>query len=477
MLTRKGRSDSIPFMNTSMMVSVRSPSCADTFYPAEPGRLRSMVAHFVAKPDIAALSAKALIAPHAGYLYSGSIAGSAYAAVSYKAQHIKRILLVGPSHYRVFQGIAVATCQAMRTPLGIVPLDLQSIQACVAQGRIHYRDSAFDREHSLEVHLPFIQHVFDKVTIIPLIVGEASDEEVASVLSELWGGEETLIIISSDLSHFYDYKTACEIDLKTSQMIEKLKKNLTGKHACGYRAVRGLLNKAITDDIRCTTQDLRNSGDTAGPKDRVVGYGSYTFEEAHATRLPDQYRQTLLHQARQVLKQENTTSLVKHNIQNLPLPLRAIRRVFVTLKIDSHLRGCIGTIHPVDPLLLGVINNTFQSMYSDPRFPQVTSEEAKHIDINISILSHFRPLTFDHESTLLQKLQPHRDGLLIIHHNKKALFLPAVWKDIPKPSLFLQQLKKKANLDDTKPLPLDTQVFHFTSESFGQTAAESLSLP
>lgn len=255
------------------------------FYESDPGRLRHDVEGFLAAaPDSAAVGAppKAIIAPHAGYIYSGPIAGFAYATLKPLRGRIKRIVLMGPAHRVYVEGLAASTAGAFATPMGDVPVDQGTIASLVQEFHfVRYVDEVHAGEHSLEVQLPFLQDLFEDFELLPFAVGAASPGQVETVLDRLWGGDETLIVISSDLSHYRSYDAARQIDAFTSQQIEKLTpEGLTGEHACGYLPISGLLRAASKRGLHCRILDTRSSGDTAGPRDRVVGYGAYAFYPA-----------------------------------------------------------------------------------------------------------------------------------------------------------------------------------------------------
>lgn len=223
---------------------------------------------------------KAMIVPHAGYIYSGPVAASGYAALAPLAGQIERVVLLGPSHREAFHGLAVPTASAFRTPLGTIALDRESINNVLLLPQVHANDSAHLLEHSLEVHLPFLQRVLGSFSLVPLLVGDASAEDVSAVIQQLWGGRETLLVISSDLSHYLDYDSARVRDAATSRAIEALAYEQIDYHdACGRNPISGLLHYARNHDLKVTAIDLRNSGDTAGPHDRVVGYGTYLLAE------------------------------------------------------------------------------------------------------------------------------------------------------------------------------------------------------
>lgn len=261
------------------MTSTRRPAVAGTFYPAEAAELRRVVTALLAEAAAAAdgLPARAIVGPHAGYVYSGAVAASAYAALDLEA-NLRRVVLLGPSHFLAFRGLALPSHTAFRTPLGDVRVDVTAAATLADLPQVTVLDAAHAREHSLEVHLPFLQVALGPVPIVPLVVGDAAAADVGAVIERLWEGPETLVIVSSDLSHYHDYDTACRLDAATSRAIEALcDQDLGEGSACGRVPLAGLLWVARRRGLSARTLDLRNSGDTAGPRDRVVGYGAYAF--------------------------------------------------------------------------------------------------------------------------------------------------------------------------------------------------------
>jgi MEMO1 family protein len=261
--------------------SVRQPAVAGLFYPDDPADLQSQVRNLMttAAPGVHAdPPPKALVAPHAGFPYSGPVAASAYAALGDGTKRIRRVVLVGPSHRVPFSGIATTGASAYRTPLGLVPIDRDAYQLIGDLAGVTRMDEAHRPEHSLEVHLPFLQVLLHDFALVPLVVGDADAETVAAVLDRLWGGEETLIVISSDLSHYHDYATAQMLDAETCDAIEHCEETVLGPYrACGHQPLAGLLRIARSRGLRPVTLDLRNSGDTAGMRREVVGYGAWAF--------------------------------------------------------------------------------------------------------------------------------------------------------------------------------------------------------
>jgi len=262
---------------------LRRPAVAGMFYPDDPRdldrALDKYLRHAEALADrAAAMPPKAVIAPHAGYIYSGPVAASVYARVAPARAAIRRVVLMGPAHRVPLGGLAVSGADAFLTPLGRVPVDRAAVAAILELDQVAVLDAAHDGEHSLEVQLPFLQRVLERFSIVPIVAGRASPDQVAEVLERLWGDHETLIVISSDLSHYNDYDTARRLDAATSRAIEALRPAEIGPHeACGCVAIGGLLRVAERRRLVGRTLDLRNSGDTAGPRDRVVGYGAYAF--------------------------------------------------------------------------------------------------------------------------------------------------------------------------------------------------------
>lgn len=261
------------------MLNVRPAAVAGTFYPADRRQLHATIQGFLAVAPAETPLPKAIVAPHAGYVYSGPIAASVYARLRAGRGRIERTVLLGPAHRVSFRGAATSGADAFATPLGNIPLDVPACRALTALPFVHELEQAHAQEHSLEVHLPFLLEVLGDFKLVPVVVGNATPEEVELLLDALWGGDETLIVVSSDLSHYRDYETARRMDAATSRAIETLTPDAIGfEDACGRLPVCGLLRAAKKRGLTARTVDLRNSGDTAGPKDRVVGYGAYVFE-------------------------------------------------------------------------------------------------------------------------------------------------------------------------------------------------------
>ncbi len=258
-------------------MKARQAAVAGQFYPAETATLERTVTELLAAAPAGDDDAKAIIAPHAGYQYSGPTAAHAYRLLEGRRERIRRVVLLGPAHRVYLKGMALPSVGAFTTPLGDVPIDADAVEQVLAMPGMQVSDEAHAAEHSLEVHLPFLQTVLDDFKLVPIVVGVCTARHVEAVLEALWGGDETVIIVSSDLSHFHSYPEARDIDANTTARIEARETTLYGEEACGAYALNGLLLAAKARRLHVRTLDLRNSGDTAGDKDRVVGYGAYVL--------------------------------------------------------------------------------------------------------------------------------------------------------------------------------------------------------
>lgn len=260
-------------------MNVRQAAVAGAFYPADAGKLRGMIERFLTETAVPnPVLPKAIIAPHAGYVYSGPVAASAYAHLVGWGDVVRRVVMLGPAHRVFVRGLAASSADFFATPLGNVRVDGTAVQSLLDLPQVQVRDDAHAYEHSLEVHLPFLQVILSEFAIVPLAVGEVTAEAVSQVLERLWGGPETLILISSDLSHFLDYAAAQKLDGQTAQAINQFLPQAIGRdQACGRLPLQGLLHTAQAHQLQINCVDLRSSGDTAGSRDRVVGYGAWVF--------------------------------------------------------------------------------------------------------------------------------------------------------------------------------------------------------
>lgn len=435
------------------MKTVRRAAVAGMFYPNDSTELEQTLTDLLAHPEGAALSRppKALIVPHAGYVYSGPVAASAYAQLASLRGRIRRVVLLGPAHYAYVRGLALPDAERFRTPLGEVPLDLKGMRQLDALPQVVRSAEAHHKEHSLEVQLPFLQHVLGDFELLPLAVGEASAEEVADVLDAVWGGDETLIVISSDLSHFLPDKLARRMDQETVAEIVALNSHIESQRACGATPINGMLLAAKRHGLRVVTLDVRNSSQTAGDPDRVVGYAAFAFEangsDAKAddswTAFDERRGEILLKLARAAVSAQ-----LGQPMPAIPEPewLAEPGATFVTLTINGELRGCIGTLEPHRSLGEDVTENAVAAALRDPRFEPLRPAELRDVRVEVSLLSPTEPIVAADEAAALVALRPHIDGVVLEYKQYRGLFLPQVWEQLPEPTKFLAHLKRKAGL-------------------------------
>lgn len=430
------------------MASIRPAAVAGMFYPGEPRALAAEVARFLGTGEELAprlAFPKALVVPHAGYVYSGAIAARAYQELAAARGIVGRVVLIGPAHRVPVRGLAAPGVDAFETPLGTVTLDRAALRLLGDLPQVVKSDPAHAMEHSLEVQLPFLQTVLGEFTLVPLAVGMASVAEVAEVLERLWGGPETLIVISTDLSHYHAYSEARRIDSATLARIAARSTDIDHDEACGATPLNGLLSCAKKRDIPVRLLAVCNSGDTAGGKDSVVGYSSFAlYEQSDA-----QAGAMLLAIACAAIEER----LFNKTAATLDAPwLRQPGATFVTLLKNGELRGCIGSLEAAKPLGEDVAENALGAAFRDPRFPELSAAEWPQCQVEVSLLSAPRPIRFTDEPDLLRQIRAGEDGLILEAEGRRATFLPQVWQGVPDKRAFLGELLRKAGL------PADTRL-------------------
>ena len=439
--------------------AIRPPAVAGMFYPGDPDSLRDDLATCLAvavprsgspgtqggaAPTLEAAPRgmlKAVIVPHAGYIYSGGTAGKAYALLAPLAGRIRRVVLLGPCHRVSVRGLAAPTVKAFATPLGSIPLDRVAISALADLPQVIASDAAHAQEHSLEVQLPFLQTVLGSFELVPLAVGQTGAAEVAQVIDRLWGGPETLIVISSDLSHFHAYAEAQKIDHATAEHILALEQLTSFEQACGALPINGLIATARKRGLRIERIAQCNSGDTAGDKARVVGYASFALYEPDAAATD--IGPALLVRARNAIAaqfKQATQAEPAHPALTQP------GATFVTLTQNGQLRGCIGSLQAHRQLDQDVRANAVAAAFRDPRFPPLTLAELARTRVEVSLLTAPQPMTFSDEADALRQLRPNVDGIIFIAGQRRSTFLPQVWEQLPEPRMFMAHLKQKAGL-------------------------------
>jgi AmmeMemoRadiSam system protein B/AmmeMemoRadiSam system protein A len=433
------------------MSAVRAPAVAGAFYPSAAAELQAHVDSLLASASSApAARPKALVVPHAGYVYSGPIAANGYALLRPYRDRISRVVLLGPTHRVAVRGLALPAATAFATPLGEIPVDADAVASLRRLPQVCISDEVHALEHSLEVHLPFLQCVLNRFSLVPLAVGDASTQEVAQALNLLWGTDETLIVISSDLSHYLPYDRARAVDDQTARMILGLTPQLNHRQACGATPVNGLLQVADERGLRPELIDLRNSGDTAGDRNRVVGYASFAFYPGADPA------QSEIDQSDSTVDGKLLVSIARASIVGrfgLHFSVREAAPFlhkpgasFVTLTNRGQLRGCIGSLSAHRKLLDDVRANACAAAFNDPRFSPLGFDELGAIRVEVSLLSALEPMKFRDQDDALAQIRPGSDGLVLEFGRYRGTFLPQVWESLPEPRRFLDELKRKAGL-------------------------------
>jgi AmmeMemoRadiSam system protein B/AmmeMemoRadiSam system protein A len=430
------------------MASIRPAAVAGMFYPGEPRALAAEIARFLGADDGPAprlAFPKALVVPHAGYVYSGAVAARAYQELAAARGIVRRVVLLGPAHRVPVRGLAAPGVDAFETPLGTITLDRAALRSLADLPQVVRSDPAHALEHALEVQLPFLQTVLGEFSLVPLAVGTAGIAEVAEVLERLWGGAETLLVISTDLSHYHAYAEARRIDAATLARIAARATDLDHDEACGATPLNGLLACARKRDIPVRLLAACNSGDTAGSMDSVVGYSSFAlYEQSDA-----QAGETLIAIARAAIEEK----LLGRAAARFDAPwLERAGATFVTLLKNGELRGCIGSLEATRPLAQDVAENALAAALRDPRFPELSAAEWPQCEVEVSFLSTPKPIRFTDEADLLRQIHAGEDGVILEAEGRRATFLPQVWQGVPDKRAFLGQLLRKAGL------PADTRL-------------------
>ena len=427
------------------MSSVRPAAVAGMFYPGDPRSLAAEVEDLLGganQPAPRLGYPKALVVPHAGYIYSGPVAARAYDELAAARGSVKRVVLLGPTHRVAVKGLAIPASAAFATPLGTVRIDVSALAAVRELPQVVVSDAAHAMEHSLEVQLPFLQKVLGDFALAPFAVGMASVREVAEVLERLWGGPETLIVISTDLSHYHSYEQARAIDRATITRIAAFATDLDHEEACGATPLNGFLSLSQKRGLSLKLLAACNSGDTAGGKGQVVGYSAFGLYEGSEVSL-DEAGRTLLSIARGSIERR---LLGKEHAVPGTSWLNQAGATFVTLTKNDELRGCIGSLETQRALGEDVAQNALGAAFRDPRFPAMSAAEWPQCRVEVSLLSTPKPVRFADEADLLAQIEAGADGLIIEADGKRGTFLPQVWEDIEDKRAFLSHLIRKAGL-------------------------------
>jgi AmmeMemoRadiSam system protein A len=474
---------------------------AGVFYPEDPAELSGTIDSLLAAAQPQELDGelRALICPHAGYSFSGPVAASAYRQL--EGRDYSTVVLLGVSHFAPFPGASIASADLYRTPLGDVPVaalaGVLSKQRpfvpeprCRAErppwvGRASSERASAEEgvtaeslEHSGEVQVPFLQKTLGKFALVPVLTGQQLDpEEAARVLASHLDAS-TLVVASSDLSHYHPYEKARELDTRCAQAICNLDvESMNSQQACGRTGVLVVMHLAKQLGWKAKLLDYRNSGDTGGDKAAVVGYSAIAFYAPRAgtptAAYSAQERAQLLESARREL--ETSAGGAPGNEAeeaSSPMPDNAKfslkKGCFVTLTCKGRLRGCIGSIMPREPLWSAVVHHTRNAALRDPRFPPVRREEVDGLTIEISVLTVPEPVAFDFPEELLGKLRPHRDGVVLRMGAREATYLPQVWERLPEKAAFLNSLAEKAGASPADWRKPGAEVRVYQVESFSE---------
>ena len=428
---------------------------AGSFYPDNPEELNKLLDTYKETTGVD-YKTKAIIVPHAGYIYSGH---AAMAGFQYLEPN-ENIFIIAPSHHESFNNIAFPEYTFFETPLGNLEVNNKLIEEISEKFPCLIANEIFDNEHSIEVQLPFIQNLFlpqrqsavdfvknikklgKKIRIIPILTGKCDHRLISDLISAYW--ENSSFVISSDLSHYYTQQQCRQIDTYTATIIETGRiEFLENYQACGIVGVKGLVDFANNNDCSMIRAEMYNSGDISNEKDKVVGYGSwFLYTDTRNDYIEKYYSSYILKTAREsIVHAINEEEYIPRHI---PSVLTEYGASFVTLKLNGKLRGCIGSVYPTKPLILDIIDNAKNAAFQDPRFEPLSIDELENLELSVSILSSIEKIEFKDERDLLSKIYPY--GIIIVERNKRAVYLPIVWEQLPDREIFLNSLKEKAGL-------------------------------
>ena len=426
------------------MADVKKADVAGSFYPSDPQAVADAVAAFEkSMPCEYACQSRVVIAPHAGWIYSGRLAAS---ALQYLDGSAKNIFIFAPAHRVSFEGIAICDYAGFETPLGTFAVNDTIGKELARRFDCKIFNDAFAGEHAIEVQLPLLYGRFANAKIIPIVVGNVSPVSMEEIIGEFWSGENAFVI-SSDLSHFHGYEEAMEIDGETCAMVEDCAlEDFSSDRACGAISIRGLIGFAARKNFSLLRVGTGNSGDVTGDRRNVVGYGAWLLAEKTRNRfIADNFAKLTIAICRGSIGRAFDP---KKSFPPLAIPevMKQRGASFVTLEIGGELRGCIGSIHAHRRLFDDLVSNAEGAAFGDPRFPPLTADEFKEITIKVSLLSAPQRIAFANERELLARMIPKVDGIIIRDGPFQAVYLPSVWEQLPDREQFLASLKAKAGL-------------------------------
>jgi AmmeMemoRadiSam system protein B/AmmeMemoRadiSam system protein A len=457
--------------------NIRMPVWEGKFYPATQSKLKQTIERLTQKAKRTSTNIppnkelKAIILPHAGYIYSGSTA--AYASLVLSEKQFKKVVLIGPDHRIGFRNGAISNANGYQTPLGLIRFH-RDVNLLKKSNLYQTIEKHYDIEHSLEVILPFLQYYIKDFKLIPIVMGHPPDIDVYADSIEPLLDPDTLLVVSSDLSHYLPYSEAVVRDKETIDLIIYDKPNklkIKDNRACGKTPILILMEIARRQNWKPVLLDYTNSGDTAGDRSRVVGYAAIAYFSGPT--LSQKQGQVLVELARRTIMKKLNQKTLPDETRQLSAALKDSCYndhcgTFVTLKIDGRLRGCMGSLTSNESIRTGIKRNALNAAFGDPRFPPLTADEFEDVDIEVSILTKPQPLEYTDYTNLRLKLRKNIDGVIIRKGRAFATFLPQVWKQLQQPDLFLSHLCAKAGLSadswkNTKLEILTYQVQYFGS--------------
>lgn len=421
-------------------MNIKTDNVAGKFYPADKTELFDVIDDFFAKAEkFTDFYSRAVIVPHAGYIYSGELAVQGFKNLNPDSE---TVFIFAPSHYSRIFGCVSCDYDEFETPLG----------NCVVNNEItkdfEINNKVFDKEHSIEVQLPFIKYFFKDAKIVPILYGCDDYKNISDIIAKYWDNNKNSFVISSDLSHFYPERESVKIDNYTAQLIETGKiQNFDSEQACGAVGICGLINFANERNYSLIRVGLTDSAEKTGDTSRVVGYGSWFLYEGEKNNyIKDYFSDFVIEVCKKSIL--SGFQLGDFEIKKYPCVFEESGASFVTIEIHGNLRGCVGSVIAHRPLINDLMSNAHSAAFKDTRFSPLTRQEFHNINVSVSLLSEPERILFEGEDDLLNKIVPYEDGIIIRDGNYQAVYLPVVWEQLPDKREFLNSLKLKAGMDE-----------------------------
>lgn len=424
------------------MKKIRPTAAAGKFYTNDKKELLAHLDYFLQNnPADYDYKTRAVIVPHAGYMYSGQLASNGFQYIDTNA---KNIFIIGPPHYVPVRNVVLSSFEQWSTPFGEISVNQEINNDLVQKFGCEFEDEAFRDEHSIEVQVPFLQRILQNVKIVPILA--SNTDKIKKIINYYWENPENAFVISSDLSHFYSSNEAKKIDDMTAEMIEKPDiEKFDSRQACGAVGVCALAGFAKDNGYSLIRVGMVNSGDITGDNSKVVGYGSwFLYEGAKNTFIKEYFSKFVIDVCKKsILAVFNKE---KPDFEKIPPVFRQLGACFVTLEKEGNLRGCIGSVIAHRSLIDDLIKNAQNSAFSDPRFMPLRRDEFEDLSIDVSLLSSPEKIYFKDEVDLLEQIRPFIDGIIIKDPPRQAVYLPSVWEQLPEKTTFLNSLKIKAGM-------------------------------